>query len=80
MLKKCFRVQHEKSYGLNPVHLMQNRIIVAENAEQALRIAMRNTDNNSIEVRSESLALADRSSPKTCFDYWKAELESRHAD
>jgi len=75
-MMKAFRIQHERSYGLSPVLLLQNRVIEAETAEQALRKAMRGLGGEScIEVRHNDLALADRSNPATCFDFWKAEVE-----
>ncbi len=76
MRRKTFRVHHEKSR--NPLHvlILQNRTIEAESAEQALHIAMKGrAPHLSIEVRGPHLAVADHSSPDTCYDYWKAELE-----
>jgi hypothetical protein len=73
---KPYRVQHQKAIGSCPVLIMQNRIVEAESAEQALRKAMRaHQGDHFIEVRHDDLAVVDNSSPTTCFDYWKAELE-----
>jgi hypothetical protein len=72
--KKLYRIQHQRCIGTLDVVLLQNRLIEAENAAQALRSAMGKLAD-AIEIRNDDLALADTSTPATCFDFWKAELD-----
>ncbi len=74
---KRFRIHHERSIGTRFVLIMQYRLVESDTAEHALRGAMRHLseDNSHFEVRSENLAIAQRFSPTTYFDIWKAELE-----
>jgi hypothetical protein len=72
--KKLYRIQHQRCIGTQVVILLQNRVIEAENAAQALRTAMGKLAD-AIDIRNNDLALADTSSPTTYFDFWKAELD-----
>jgi hypothetical protein len=74
IFKKVYRIQHQRCYGAEPFVLLQNRVLEAETAEQALRLAMASKDV-AIEVRSDDLALLDKSSPSSYFDFWRAELD-----
>jgi hypothetical protein len=74
--KKAYRIQHQRSVGLRQVLILQNRVIEAETAEQALRIAMHGLVGDcNIDARNDDLALVDKSIPCRCADFWKAELE-----
>jgi hypothetical protein len=74
--KKAYRIQHQRSFGLRQVLILQNRIIEAETAEQALRIAMRGLVGDcKIDARNDDLALFDKSVVNRCAEFWKAELE-----
>ena len=75
--KKIYRVQHQRCVGTQDMVLLQNRVVEAESAEQALRLAMHMYGDEPCDIdnRGTDLAMADRSNPAKWFDFWKAELE-----
>jgi hypothetical protein len=77
MSRKPFRVQHQRRVGFRPVLLLQNRIVEAESAAEALRAAMRCFGGDILlDVKGDDLAFADISNAAAaCVDAWKAELE-----
>jgi hypothetical protein len=73
---RTYRILHQRADGVRPVLLFQNRIVEAENAEQALRLAMRTkAAQMQIDVRSEQLALATPVTANNALECWRAEFE-----
>jgi hypothetical protein len=72
MDKKTFRIQHQRCSGRSPLVWLQNRLIEAETAEQALR-TMKIADDAMVVVRDNNLATAERSL-EAHYECWSAQL------
>jgi hypothetical protein len=71
--RKLYRIQHQRCFGEHAAVLLQNRVVEAETAEQALRIALA-SNKAEIEVSSADSATAERKSP-TASDFWTAVID-----
>jgi hypothetical protein len=72
MDKQIFRIQHQRCAGNSPLVLLQNRLIEAETAEQALR-TMKIADDAVVVVRDNNMASAERNL-KANYELWTAEV------
>jgi hypothetical protein len=72
--KKLFRIQHQRSLGEKPFIMLQNRVIEAETAEQALRMAMP-AKAAIINASSDDLAIAERKVPNSFSELWTASAD-----
>jgi hypothetical protein len=72
MDKKTFRILHQRCSGNSPLVWLQNRLIEAETAEQALR-TMKIAKDVAVVVRDNNLATAERNL-KANYEFWSAQL------